>query len=161
MPDTVYQNLDARVVKLWRIGQAIRSAVWLGILLIVGLLLALGEVWRFPTFAMVFAGAALLRLALFLWYPARAYAAWGYRLDGKVLETRHGIWWRTVELLPLSRLQHVDLTCGPIERSLGLATLMFHTAGTHQAMVVIPGLDASEAARLRDQLVAVGGDDGL
>jgi membrane protein YdbS with pleckstrin-like domain len=157
----VYQTLDARVIKLWRVSQAIRSAVWLGILLVVGLMLAFGEVWRFPTFGLVFLLALLLRLTLFLWYPVRAYRAWGYRLDGKVLETRHGIWFHTIELLPLSRLQHVDLTSGPIERSFGLATLAFHTAGTHQAMVIIPGLDATEAARLRDQLVAIGGDDGV
>jgi membrane protein YdbS with pleckstrin-like domain len=89
------------------------------------------------------------------------YRAWGYRLDGKVLETRHGVLFRTMQLLPLARLQHVDLHNGPIERSLGLASLMLHTAGTHEATIVIPGLDTNEAVRLRDHLVVVGGDDGV
>ncbi|MCX8155701.1 MAG: PH domain-containing protein [Verrucomicrobiae bacterium] len=102
-----------------------------------------------------------LRLFLFFWYPPRAYANWGYRLDGTVLEIHFGIWWKTIQLLPLSRLQHVDLHSGPLERSLGLATLSLHTAGTHDAVLVIPGLDAGQAARLRDELVAKGGDDGV
>ena len=76
-------------------------------------------------------------------------------------ETRHGIWWRQLQLLPLARLQHVDLHSGPIERSMGLASLLLHTAGTHEATVMIPGLDANEAVRLRDHLVAIGGDDGV
>jgi hypothetical protein len=55
----------------------------------------------------------------------------------------------------------VDLHSGPIQRSLGLASLILHTAGTHHATIMIPGLDTVEAARLRDQLVAVGGDDAV
>jgi membrane protein YdbS with pleckstrin-like domain len=64
-------------------------------------------------------------------------------------------------LLPLSRLQHVDLHRGPLERAFGLASLILHTAGTHEARITIPGLDADEAVRLRDRLVEVGGDDAV
>jgi membrane protein YdbS with pleckstrin-like domain len=159
--EVVYQPLDARVIKLWRISQAIRSAVWLGLLLLGGLALAGAEAIGLPAAGVVWLAVFLLRLGLFFWYPTRAYRAWGYRIDGKVLEIRHGIWFRTLQLLPLSRLQHVDLHSGPIERGFGLATLLFHTAGTHQAVLHIPGLDGGEAARLRDQLVAVGGDDAV
>jgi membrane protein YdbS with pleckstrin-like domain len=95
------------------------------------------------------------------WHPPRAYQTWGYRIDAKVLETRSGIWFRVIKLLPLARLQHVDLRRGPLERAHGLASLILHTAGTHQATLVIPGLDADEAARLRDRLVAAGGDDAV
>ena len=49
----------------------------------------------------------------------------------------------------------------PLERAHGLASLILHTAGTHEATLVIPGLDADEAARLRDRLVAAGGDDAV
>jgi membrane protein YdbS with pleckstrin-like domain len=48
-----------------------------------------------------------------------------------------------------------------LERAHGLASLTMHTAGTHDAALVIPGLDADEAVRLRDRLVAVGGDDAV
>jgi uncharacterized protein len=157
--DEEFCRLDGRVIKLWRLGQLIRSVVWLGGLCFVGWGFLGAEVVGIGTWGSVVALAALLRIWLFFWYPRRAYQGWGYRIQGKVIETRHGIWFCTIQLLPLSRLQHVDLRSGPIERSFGLASLMLHTAGTHQALIVIPGLDIAEAARLRDQLVAAGGDD--
>lgn len=159
--EAVYQPLDARVIKLWQISQAIRSAVWLTLLGVGALALVGAEVISLPVAGLLWLAVLALRLWLFFWYPGRAYRAWGYRIDGKVLEIRSGIWFQSLQLLPLSRLQHVDLHSGPIERSLGLATLLCHTAGTHQAVLDIPGLDAGEAARLRDQLVAVGGDDAV
>jgi hypothetical protein len=112
----------------------------------------------------VFAGWLLLvGLFAFLtyWRPPRLYRAWGYRIDGKVLETRSGLVFRINKLLPLSRLQHVDLHRGPLERIFGLASLILHTAGTSQAQITIPGLDANLATRLRDHLVEVGGDDAV
>jgi len=96
-----------------------------------------------------------------VWYPPRRYASWGYRLDQRVLEIRSGVWFRVVQLLPLNRLQHVDLRRGPLERAHGLASLVFHTAGTHQATLELPGLDADVAAGLRDRLVLTGGDDAV
>jgi membrane protein YdbS with pleckstrin-like domain len=155
-----FQPLDPRVIQLWRVRQLITSAVLLGIALLSVVSVGVGTggwLWLW----LGFAALAALRITLFFWYPARAYRGWGYRLDGKVLETREGIWFRSLTLLPLSRLQHVDLHSGPIQRSFGLASLLLHTAGTQHATIVIPGLDAAQAARLRDQLVAVGGDDAV
>jgi uncharacterized protein len=160
-PAQDFCRLDPRVVRLWRIRHLVSTAVLLGLLLVPAVLVVLSSPrgWRWA--AASWLAVALLRLWHFSWYPPQAYQAWGYRLDGRVLETRHGVWFRTVELLPLARLQHVDLHSGPIERSAGLASLILHTAGTHQATIVVPGLAAAEAKRLRDHLVSVGGDDGV
>jgi membrane protein YdbS with pleckstrin-like domain len=56
-----------------------------------------------------------------------------------------------------SRVQHVDTRQGPIERALGLATVVVFTAGTVGAMVAIPGLRPGDADLLRDRLVALSG----
>ena len=160
-PSRDFHSLDPRVIKLWRIRHLIGTGLLLGLLLILALMVG----WNFREAVKWVAGlwlvVALLRLGILFWYPPRAYRAWGYRLDGQVLEIRRGVWFRTLQLLPLSRLQHVDLHSGPVERSFGLASLILHTAGTHEATILLPGLEASEAARLRDHLVAVGGDDGV
>ena len=94
-------------------------------------------------------------------YEPRAWRAWGYQVDEKVLIIRSGVWWKTIKLLPLNRLQHADIQIGPIQRRFGLASLIVHTAGTHASAIEIPGLAVEEATRLRDHLVAVGGDDGV
>jgi membrane protein YdbS with pleckstrin-like domain len=61
--------------------------------------------------------------------------------------------------IPVSRLQHVDLTRGPIERAFGLATLVVHTAGTEAASFRLPGLTADRAGQLRDAILEARGDD--
>ena len=158
--EPAFRNLDRRVIKLWRVRHAIVSVVLLGMATIAVISVGLAtDQWLWP--AIGWHLLLVLRVVLLFWYPARSYKSWGYRIDGKVLETKRGIWFRIHQLLPLSRLQHVDLHSGLIERSFGLASLLLHTAGTQHASIVIPGLDAGEAGRLRDELVAIGGDDAV
>jgi membrane protein YdbS with pleckstrin-like domain len=52
-------------------------------------------------------------------------------------------------------MQYVDIAVGPVERQLGLCTLKLHTAAAATS-AEIPGLPASEGARLREQLSARG-----
>lgn len=160
-PAASLRSLDPRVVPYWRIHSLMSAGIVLFVALIGGLVL----VWNLPDTIPWVAAAWLALLAvrvwLFLWYPPRAFAAWAYRIDDKVLETRQGIWIRTVTLLPLPRLQHVDLHRGPLERAFGLASLTLFTAGTQHASITLPGLEASDASHLRDRLVAAGGDDAV
>lgn len=159
--ERAFQPLDPRVVKLWVVTDLIGYGIFLLILLI-----SL-SVWIYvqPRLFLWFIAGWFLLAALCVWYsvwrPPRAYRAWGYRIDAKVLESRSGIIFQHTRLLPLSRLQHVDLERGPFERMYGLASLVLHTAGTHSASIRIPGLDAQYAVRLRDHLVEIGGDDAV
>jgi membrane protein YdbS with pleckstrin-like domain len=52
-------------------------------------------------------------------------------------------------------MQFVDVTAGPLERSLRLATVKMHTAAA-ASDARIPGLEREEAARLRDRLAELG-----
>ena len=156
-----YQPLHPRALRLWQLTDFIAFAVLLFIWLVVGIILAVK--WP-PTIPWVWGGwlaFALLGVWTVLYYHPRNYRMWGYRLDRRVLLIKHGVWFRTIKLLPLPRLQHVDVKRGPMQRHFGLATLVLHTAGTHAAAIEVPGLDADEATRLRDRLVASGGDDGV
>ena len=54
--------------------------------------------------------------------------------------------------MPQSRVQHLDLRRGPLQRRLDLSTLVIHTAGTRHSAVTVSGLDAGDAERLRDTL---------
>ena len=76
-----------------------------------------------------------------------------YRLGDDGLHIRRGIWWRGETVVPRTRVQHLDLERGPLERRLGLATLVVHTAGTRQHAVQLGGLDADRARELRDALI--------
>jgi membrane protein YdbS with pleckstrin-like domain len=156
-----YAPLDRRALRLWQLTDLIAFLV----LLLMGLVGAVVIGVRWPATVRWVAGAwvgfALLGVWTILYYHPKNFRAWGYRLDERVLLVRRGVWWRTVKLLPLPRLQHVDVKSGPLQRQFGLATLVLHTAGTHAASIEVPGLDADEAVRLRDRLVSAGGDDGV
>ena len=86
---------------------------------------------------------------------ARRVAAWGYAERHEDLMVRRGVLIRHQSVIPYGRMQFIDITAGPIERSLGLATLRMHTAAA-ASDARIPGLEPEEATRLRDRLSALG-----
>lgn len=82
-----------------------------------------------------------------------------YRLDSDGLHIRRGLWWRSETLVPRTRVQHMDLERGPVERGLGLASLVVHTAGTRMNAVKLAGLPVQRGRELRNDLVDRDGDD--
>ena len=72
--------------------------------------------------------------------------------DGDGFALARGHWWRLETRVPASRVQHLDLKHGPLERRWRLATLVIHTAGSKMSAVSVSGLDAADAERLRDRL---------
>ncbi len=96
---------------------------------------------------------ALVALTIAWYWPKIAYQYKSYRIGIEGLEIQSGVWWRQVVDVPHSRIQHTDVNQGPIERYFGLATLVIHTAGAHNAEVEIEGLGHRRALELRDLLV--------
>ena len=85
-----------------------------------------------------------------------------WRLDDRGFAVRRGNWWQSETHVPISRVQHLDVKRGPLERSARLSTLVVHTAGTRMAAVSLSGLDADDAERLRERLATqVDHDDAL
>lgn len=86
------------------------------------------------------------------WLAARQYRRTFWRLDRQGLAVRRGhLWWRETRV-PTTRVQHLDLQRGPLQRRRGLATLVVHTAGTANSSVTVPHMDAGDAEHLRGQL---------
>ena len=103
------------------------------------------------TIASVLAVAGLLAER----FMARRVASWGYAERNDDLMVRRGVLIRRLSVIPYGRMQFIDVTAGPLERALGLATLQMHTAAA-ASDARIPGLQAAAAAALRDQLAALG-----
>ena len=97
----------------------------------------------------------LLPLAwLVLLAPRRRWRAWAYARSERDLQLRHGVWTRVHTLVPLDRVQHIDISQGPIERGCGVCRLVLHTAGTLHSRVVLPGLSRATAETMRDEIRA-------
>ena len=86
--------------------------------------------------------------------PGRHYRAWLYAMDADDLRLSRGVWTQVHTLVPLDRVQHIDVSQGPIERGFGVCRLVVHTAGTQYSRVVLPGLSRPNAERMRDEIRA-------
>jgi membrane protein YdbS with pleckstrin-like domain len=95
--------------------------------------------------------------AFFAWlalrWPRIDYRYRRYRVDATGIEIWSGVVWRQAVVVPRSRVQHIDVSQGPVERSFGLATLSIHTAGTQHSKVELRGLDHAVALAVRDVLL--------
>ncbi|MEO6365506.1 MAG: PH domain-containing protein [Luteimonas sp.] len=91
-------------------------------------------------------------IAFGAWLGIKQYRYTYWLLDRDGFALRRGRMWQRESRVPASRVQHLDLKHGPMERRYGLATLVIHTAGTKLNTVSVGGLDAGEAERLRDEL---------
>jgi hypothetical protein len=106
-----------------------------------------------------------LPTGLLVWWsirwPALAHQHTSWRLTEEAIEVNHGVWWRVRTTVPRARVQHTDVSQGPIERRLGIASLVIHTAGKEHATVHAHGLEPEIAERIRDHLIASPGGDGI
>jgi membrane protein YdbS with pleckstrin-like domain len=84
--------------------------------------------------------------------PDRRYRRLGYALHPNMLQVVRGWLFHTDTIVPLVRVQHIDVTRGPLDKAFGTASLVVHTAGTHNSIVVLPGLAPAKAADVRDTI---------
>lgn len=145
------QPLDPAIQKVWRI----KLSIWFGLL---GLGAVSWEVlrlfdpdrWWPPG---VLAGAVVVMGTLVLAYlPRRRYRSWRYALGPEELYLERGFLNRVRTIVPLRRVQHLDVSQDLLEREFDLGKLIVHTAGTRSSEVVLPGLRLDEAERLRDEI---------
>ena len=99
-------------------------------------------------------GVVMMFIAVmsFIWPPIEVRNTF-WRLEPRGLEIGRGVFWKHQVSIPSSRVQHIDVSQGPLQRNFGLATLTIHTAGTANASVELAGLDFDTATNLRDQLM--------
>ncbi|MFJ1730975.1 PH domain-containing protein [Streptomyces sp. NPDC088254] len=104
------------------------------------------------------AAFALLPLAGIGWgwvMLGRNWRSWRYAERADDLLISRGVLWREETVVPYGRMQLVEVTSGPVERYFGLAGVQLHTAAA-ATDARIPGLDPTEAERLRDRLTELG-----
>ena len=101
----------------------------------------------------VLSGTVLgLSLLYCVTWPRLRYRAWGFALRPEELYKEHGVLTHVRTIVPLRRIQHVDVSQDLVEREFALGRLVVHTAGSRSSDVVIPGLPLAEAERIRDEI---------
>ncbi|MGD8345965.1 MAG: PH domain-containing protein [Lysobacterales bacterium] len=97
-----------------------------------------------------FIGLFMIGLGVLLYRQAKVR---GWALREHDVAYRTGLIWRKTIILPFTRVQHAEVTSGPLQRRFGLATLKFYTAGGSSVDLKISGLEAQQASALRDHIL--------
>ena len=162
--DGVERSLDPRYVSLQRAASWIFWACASAVSMIAVPVIIFALRPRGWVTALV-AGGALALSASLAWvahvWPALEHRHARYRVDDVGIEIRRGVLWRHAVQVARSRVQHTDVSQGPLERRFRLATLQIFTAGTDHAQVSLPGLDFATALSVRDHLLAGRTDDAV
>jgi len=66
---------------------------------------------------------------------------------------RSGLFWRKTVMLAFNRVQHVEVSTGPLQRKFGLASLKFFTAGGTSVDLKIDGLMRERAEQIRELIL--------
>jgi membrane protein YdbS with pleckstrin-like domain len=158
------RKLHPRAVLVWRItaliwvgATAAVNFIGIGVLLFASSLMLPVKLLLLSGWALIFGVAA----GFAAWWPAVRYRHIWYRIDSHGMTICRGVVWRSVASIPRSRIQHTDVSRGPIERNFELATLIVHTAGTENASISLSGLPHDDALAVRDYLIEVGDDDAV
>jgi uncharacterized protein len=148
--------LDRRILVVWTVQTAVLVLVLVATVLAidVGLRLAGNHPPGPPGLAAVLlalaGGVAAWRL------PGLEYRNWRYQVAEDALELRHGVLRRVHSAIPYFRVQHIDVTQGPVERMVGVSRLIVHTASAGTD-ATIPGIAAGDAEGLRRLILARAG----
>jgi membrane protein YdbS with pleckstrin-like domain len=147
------RTLDRRIVIVWTIQEAVGYGVLALLVLAVdiGARLAGADLPGPPGLA---AGLVAVVGGLAAWWlPRASYRQWRYHVATDALELRHGVVRRIHSAIPYFRVQHIDVAQGPVERAVGLARLVVHTASAGTD-ATIPGIAAGDAEGLRRLILA-------
>ncbi len=148
------ERLNPRVRVVWVVGALIRATVFGAFIVGVAYGVTTFGLWENAPAALV-PGAIGLAVALALFRVTVAwlrYGAWRFSVREDSLYIERGVFTRVKTVVPYVRVQHVDSQRGPIERAIGLATVVIYTAGSRSADVAIPGLTPERAEGLREEL---------
>lgn len=96
--------------------------------------------------------ALVAAIVLTLTVPTLRARRWRWRLDDVELDLRHGVLTDVRTIVPVARIQHVDVRRSVWAQMAGVASVVVHTAaGTTE----IPALTEHDAALVRDRLAGL------
>ena len=139
------KRISKKALSVWRINGLIHTGAYIAT---AAVLTFLGVLFDWPGWVLViFWGIVILRFVYsVIVFPALSYKQWRYEVRDTEIELQQGLFIVERTLIPMVRVQHVDISQGPIMKKYGLSSIGISTAATvHE----IPALENEEAEELR------------
>ncbi|MEU4080150.1 hypothetical protein DEJ45_27570 [Streptomyces venezuelae] len=142
--------VDERAVTWWRSRLLATTAVPVVVLAVLGAFIEPARFWLLVPAAAV----AAVGLACTAFFPSWWFRVHRWEVTEDAVYVRSGALWQEWRIAPMSRIQTVDTSRGPLEQAFRLATVTVTTASSKGALR-IEGLDHELAADLAERLTAI------
>lgn len=143
-------RVERRAIGLWALQSVIGFGVLAGLVLAAYLIFDSARSWLGPILAVAAVWGAVVTLVMPLW----RYLVHRWEVTDEAVYAVTGWIVREWRVAPISRIQTVDTTRGPLEQALGLATLEVTTASS-RGPIKVPGVDARVAAQVAARLATI------
>ncbi|OFS63490.1 PH domain-containing protein [Nosocomiicoccus sp. HMSC09A07] len=149
------EKVSRKAINYWRIQAVFGLSIALVVIIICGVLAYFFDFLHIP--AMIVGGIAglflLYELIYRMWvYPSLFYKYFEFKFTDEVLIVNDGIFNRKHTVIPLFRIQNVDVTEGTIMSKFGLKGISISTAG---GGTYIPELEKERADEIRTMIRSI------
>ena len=150
MEQNGFRGIHPSAKKLWRINGMIGS----GIIMILSFV-----VFSFTNFWALIPGALQSVYLIFI-HPELEYKQWLYKITEQYVDYTHGIFFTKRTIIPISRIQHLDIRQGPIQKQFSLSNIIIFTAGQSHEIVAVLSSEAQSIVDSINMLILKEGNDG-
>jgi len=146
------ERLHPRVRVVWSVG-ALVSALFVAAIVGAVAVFAPADAAYVGWLTLPYAvGVFVVFAALGVVFAVLRYRVFRFEVREDTVFIQRGVLTRVRTVVPYVRVQHVDTQRGPLERVVGLSTVVVYTAGSRGADVSIPGLTPERAEELQSSL---------
>lgn len=157
-----YNRINKKAVTSWIISRLITCTI---IMLIYGIgiymfLLPIIKDERLIYLIHGVTGLLFLFLVSYIFiFPLIEYKEWRYAITDERIDIIYGIFIRTHMVIPISRIQYIDVGQGPINRLYGIVIITINTAGGVHEIPALTDEEAKKVSSRLTQIIQVGDDD--
>lgn len=144
MENSGFHRIHSSACKVW----TINGIIWSFILLVIALI-----AYIFLKQSLILAGTGILCLYVILLHPKLEYRQWSYRITETNICYNHGIYVKRFTMIPISRIQHLELKQGPVLKHFGLSNVQIYTAGQSHEIVALKTVEAEEIIENINKLI--------
>ncbi|MFD2210628.1 PH domain-containing protein [Virgibacillus halophilus] len=151
--NTSYQNISKDAIRVWRLTNIIESVISIVILsaLIGASYYFNWYTWIGVTFCVLLALVVLNSVWEIGFQPIYLQKSWRFSISEEFVRIHKGIWVKKETVIPMTKVQFVELKQGPLFRRHDLNTISIQTIRSAHA---IPAIKSWDAGQLRDEIAA-------
>jgi membrane protein YdbS with pleckstrin-like domain len=149
MVEGPHEQLSTRAVAYWRVSLLLRVVPVAAVVTVLALVLPwFPDVVRVLLIAGIWVAAVVEVVVL----PPLRRRVWWFAIGDEEVDLHHGLLTVTRSVVPMVRVQHVDLHRNALADRFDLAEIELHTAA---GSLTIPALDRDQAERIRRQVAVL------